>query len=71
MSEHVLNSAIHALCLTISVRVKCCRHIPRDAQAIKKRLVVLASKFWTCVRNDFQGKTMIAEHIAFSRATVL
>ena len=24
VSEHVLNSAIHAICLTISLRVKCC-----------------------------------------------
>ena len=26
-------------------------------------MVLLASKLWTSVRNDFQGKAMIAEHM--------
>ena len=63
VSEHILNSAIHALCLTISLRVKCCWHVPWDAQAIRERLIVLASKLRASVRNGFQGKTMIAEHM--------
>ncbi len=29
----------------------------------QRALAVLASKLWTSVRNDFQGKTMIAEHM--------
>ena len=48
-SEHHLNKALHVLCLTMSLRMKHCRHVARDAQAIGKCLVrcrVLQIFFW-------------------------
>ena len=62
MPQHIPDSAIHALSLTIRLRVKCSRHIPGHFEAVSQSLVVFASRLRASVRNNFQWRAMIAEN---------